>query len=497
LAEKNVIQKGYLSYRRRIGFALKTPILDFVKEYQSKNMSRFHMPGHKGESFLGCEPMDITEIQGADELYEPRGIIYESEKNAAQLFSAAATFYSTEGSSLCIRTMVGLLVVSDETCSVSKTNRPWILAARNIHRSMMDACVLFDVSLFFLPTHTSLTRCTVKIDLEEVENIFCHASRLPAAVFVTSPDYLGQETDIASLAKLCHQYQVFLFVDHAHGAYQNFLEPSGSVLAAGADMCCESAHKTLPVLTGGAYLHLSEPANQQFGGQVRRMMNLLGSTSPSYLTLASLDACNAYISAGYREKLHQTVKRRNICCRCLEQAGWQILCCEPLKIVFYASATGVDGRKMAQQLREAKMECEYADRDFVVCMMTPETKENDWKRLETWAVSHVPEKKNRQHFQKVSGQTVYVPGMDVTEKLLKVRKAALSPAEVIPVSEAVGRIVSHDVISCPPAIPIAVCGETITKSMAKTFTDYGILNVFVVKLEKTKKSGGKGLKKKG
>ena len=109
---------------------MKTPIVDFVRRYQESGMVRFHMPGHKGAGFLGCEGFDITEVSGADELYEARGIIAESEENAASLFGAGRTFYSTEGSSQCIRAMLRLAMLRQTG------GTPLILAARNVHKRL-------------------------------------------------------------------------------------------------------------------------------------------------------------------------------------------------------------------------------------------------------------------------------------------------------------------------------------------------------------------------
>ena len=118
---------------------MKTPIADFVNEYKISDMSRFHMPGHKGKSVLGCEALDITEISGADVLGSASGIIAESEANAALLFNTSKTFYSAEGSSLCIKAMLALIKKH------SPRKMPKILATRNAHKSFVYACALLDI----------------------------------------------------------------------------------------------------------------------------------------------------------------------------------------------------------------------------------------------------------------------------------------------------------------------------------------------------------------
>ena len=121
---------------------MDTPILDFVRQYADSDMVRFHMPGHKGLPFLGCEKWDITEVSGADALYEAEGIIAQSEENAAVLFGTQKTFFVTEGSSQAIRAMVHLAAQGKE--------KPWFLAARNAHKAFVTAAALvdFDVEWF-------------------------------------------------------------------------------------------------------------------------------------------------------------------------------------------------------------------------------------------------------------------------------------------------------------------------------------------------------------
>ena len=128
---------------------MKTPIVNFVNAYAEKNMSRMHMPGHKGKGFLGCEKFDITEVSGADSLYEADGIIAESEANATKLFGTGRTVYSTEGSSQCIRAMLHLAVMNWKTF-VKAGERPLVIAARNVHKAFVYAAALIDFDVDWL-----------------------------------------------------------------------------------------------------------------------------------------------------------------------------------------------------------------------------------------------------------------------------------------------------------------------------------------------------------
>jgi len=276
---------------------MNTPIADFVHLYASDGKARLHMPGHKGRAFLGCEAYDITEIAGADALYEADGIIAESEKNASSLFGTARTLYSTEGSSQCIRAMLCLCL----TCRASGASDT-ILAARNVHKSFVFAAALLGFRIQWLWPGQMTSLCACEVSAAALEQALSSMDTPPAAVYITSPDYLGGMADIRALADVCHRHGTVLAVDNAHGAYLRFLSPSLHPMDLGADICCDSAHKTLPVLTGGAYLHISPSAPGAFAAQAKQAMALFGSTSPSYLTLASLDLCNAYIADSYAQQ---------------------------------------------------------------------------------------------------------------------------------------------------------------------------------------------------
>ena len=191
---------------------MKTPICDFVREYSAGNPGRLHMPGHKGRALLGPEPLDITEIPGADVLYASGGIIRESEENAASLFGSARTVYSVEGSSLCIRAMLYLAQMH----AALQRKHPRIAAGRNAHRVFLDAAALLDPELLWLTgDRTELLTC--RISAEELEPLFSDPETAPTAVYLTSPDYLGTCTDLRPLAKLCHSHGALLLADNAHG----------------------------------------------------------------------------------------------------------------------------------------------------------------------------------------------------------------------------------------------------------------------------------------
>lgn len=438
---------------------MNTPVADFVQRYAKAGTARLHMPGHKGRCFLGCEPWDITEIHGADALYEAEGILAESEQNAAALFGSQRTCYSTEGSSQCIRAMLYLAVAASGSHTV--------VAARNVHRAFVSAAALLDLEIRWLWPEESRSLCGCPISPAQLEETLNSLPEPPAAVYLTSPDYLGGMAQIPALAQVCHQHGTLLLVDNAHGAYLRFLQPSLHPLDLGADLCCDSAHKTLPVLTGGAYLHLSPTAPAQLAPLAKSALGLFGSTSPSYLTLASLDLCNRYLAEGYPQRLAEAVERLAELRERLTAAGWRVEPSDPLRVTV-AAPRGVTGQELAGQLRRQGVECEYADRDFLVLMATPENTPEELAHAAA-ALGQCPGEANPPQLPLARG-----------ERACSIRQAAFAPRETVDAAHSLGRVCGLPTVGCPPAIPIAVSGERITPEALALFAYYGIEQVEVL-----------------
>ena len=437
---------------------METPICDFVRAYAESEAIRLHMPGHKGKNLLGLEALDITEIDGADSLYEASGIIQRSEENASRLFGCP-TFYSTEGSSQCIRAMLYLAMLHAK----EQGKRPVIAAGRNAHKTFLTGAALLDLDVRWLyPKGGSYLSCD--LTPEEVEAVL--EKEAPTAVYLTSPDYLGNVADIAGIAKVCHRHGAILLVDNAHGAYLKFLQPSRHPMDLGADLCCDSAHKTLPVLTGGAYLH----CRLQFRDWAKNALALFGSTSPSYLILQSLDRANPILAA-LANRLKDFVPSVEAVKEKLADKGYTLYGREPLKITISAKPYGYTGRELAQKLLEGNIVSEFADPDFLVLMLTPEIGQAALDALEA-ALLSTPRKspilEEPPRFQ--PGQRVRTP-----------REAMLSPMEQVPVEQSEGRILAAATVGCPPAVPIVVSGERIDAHAVSCFQYYGITHCSVMK----------------
>ena len=459
---------------------MRTPIYDFLTEYKNKGGIRLHMPGHKGRGpneLEAVSPYDITEISGADFLFDTSnyGIISESEKNASQLFNSALTLYSTEGSTLAIKTMLFLAV---------KGKKRKILAARNVHKAFINACALIDIDVDWLYTDKALNSvCTIKLtstDLEEALSAY-KKEELPSAVYITTPDYLGNMLDVKSLSDVCKKYDIPLLVDNAHGAYLNFLTDNLHPLSQGADMCCDSAHKTLPCLTGGAYLHISNKAKDEFKNKaaVKEAMQIFATTSPSYLILESLDLCNRLLSDNkYIDRLNKLCKRVKKLKAEIKSIGYDVIDkpdTEPLKLVLLANTLNINGKELLCILEKHNIFCEYADESAVVLMISTENNENDFNSL-LYALKDIKKEVNNQScFFKDDYITI-----QPAEKKMSIRDALFSKSETISIDKALGRICASSVSICPPCIPLVISGEVFDRNTINLLKRYSIFSVNVV-----------------
>lgn len=440
---------------------MTSPICDFVKNYIKSDSSRLHMPGHKGRGDLGFEKYDITEIDGADELFHPSSIIAESEKNASAIFGSH-TVYSAGGSTLCIQTMLHLII----QYARSKGEPPKILAARNAHKAFVNAAALLGIEIeWMFPLDSSYH--SFNLTPNRVEELI--KAHTPTAVYITSPDYLGNLCDIRGISEVCKRHHTLLAIDNAHGAYLKFLPTSLHPIDLGADICCDSAHKTLPVLTGGAYLHISDTAPELFHKNAKSSMSLFGSSSPSYLILQSLDLANANHSE-YQSSLNAFLPIAAQLKRDIQNLGYVIIGDEPLKITLCPKPRGIDGTGIAQFLIKHNIFPEFYDNDFVVLMLSPNNTPTELSELKS-VLESIP---------RLSPITLGPPPVPIP-------KAAISPSQVLAfeceslsIDECLGRICAAPTVGCPPAIPIAISGEIIDESVIKCFKYYGLTDCSVI-----------------
>ena len=444
---------------------METPICDFIRRYQAQDVTRMHMPGHKGVPLGGGESADITEIAGADELYRSRGIIRRSEENAAALFGTGRTVYSAEGSSLCIRAMIYMASMRAAEKGLPKR----LLAGRNAHKVLLSAAAMLDIEIDWIDPGEAEGLLSCRVLPETVEGRLSRREYM--AVYVTSPDYLGHMADIRGIAGVCRRHSVPLLADNAHGAYLKFLPEDMHPISLGADMCCDSAHKTLACLTGAAYLHISREAPEGWAETAEQAMGFFASTSPSWLILASLDRMNAELAGSWCGGLAETVQRARELAEKLGRDGWQLAGDEPMKLALMPKNRGYTGDELAGILREKGIECEFSDPDYTVLMPSPRTLEKDWERLES-ALAGIGSKETI---------TNTAPAVPAAEKVCTIREAMMRPRETVAAEQAEGRILADPDAGCPPAVPILIPGERISAEAVRCFRYYGKDQVSVIR----------------
>lgn len=436
------------------------PLTEYLEHYRQQNTIRAHMPGHKGRTIENFPhpadifSWDITEINGADSLFEADGILLEAERRTAEIYGSGACCWSAGGSTLCIQAMLAQMRSENRT----------VIAARTVHRAFLNACILLGLTVrWVFPKKGGVISGEYALqDFSDALQAAVLAGEKPC-VYVTSPDYLGNQQDIAGLAALCHAQNAPLLVDNAHGAHLAFLKDNRHPMALGADYCCDSAHKMLPALTGAAMLHCRNAEN---AAQMKQHMQLFGSTSPSYLIMQSLESCTEYL----RNRGHEDI------CRCAALADrlrqrlagtYSFVGTEPLHLTIAA-----DGHDLAAQLRRLHVECEYEDSSFLVLLLSPVMTETEFDRLYTVLQQCTPKPPK------------HIPDLPTPmESACNMRTAALSAWELLPLEQAEGRICGPVQVPCPPAVPIAVSGERLTKSWLSLMQFYGLQSVAVVSVE--------------
>jgi arginine/lysine/ornithine decarboxylase len=345
-----------------------------------------------------------------------------------------------------------------------------ILASRNAHKVFTSACALLDLKAEWLYSESdNIISC--EITAETLEKKLSEMEEKPLAFYITSPDYLGNVADIKSLSKVCNKYGILFICDNAHGAYLNFLEENIHPISLGAHICCDSAHKTLPVLTGGGYLHISKNAPKKIADNAERAMSLFASTSPSYLILQSLDNVNAYLNGKYASDLKTCISKIEKLKNVLTNHGYTLTGNEKTKITISTKSYGYKGTEISEYLEKLNVFCEFCDPDYIVLMFTPCTDDNTFEVLEKALLS----------LERKDEIKSSPPIFKKSKQVISPRKAIFSETEIIPVKNASGRILASENVACPPAIPIVICGEEISENDIGIFEYYGIQEVEVIR----------------
>ena len=433
---------------------MPTPLYDAVRRYIETNPVRAHTPGHSGAAApLACLKdvlkWDVTEARTLDSLYHPDGPIAQAEALASDYFGTAATLFCAGGNTLALQTMLALALRRGQT----------LLCGRNVHAGVINACALLQVQLAFVSPAPSDQFRIRPADLRRALQ-----KHRPAAVLVTSPNYYGAVSDIAAIAALCREHGIPLLVDNAHGTHLRLF--GRHPISLGASMSADSAHKTLPVLTGGAFLQLNDPA---YTAAAKQKMALFGSTSPSYPILLSLDLARAYCAGQDAAAAYQqTARQVSLLKQAAHTRGIPTVDgdCDPMRLTL---DTGCNGRQTADLLWQHGVSCELWDDRYVVLLFTPFHTPAQIDAVYK-ALQHCPP----------AGTPAETPVWDNTT-VLPLWEALNRDTQTVSPGQSAGRIAAQTVFYCPPGIPAVLPGERISQNTARFLKNSSISGVLVVK----------------
>lgn len=451
----------------------RAPILDALTGYLDQAIYPFHTPGHKGGSFVPPElseawggralRFDLPAMTATDNTLHPTGCVGDAQELAAELFGAAETFFLVGGASQGIAAMVLAAVGSGQT----------IVLPRNVHRSVASALVLSGARPRFVP-QAILPECgAVGFSAADLDAALS-ADPKPAAVLLTRPTYYGLAAELTGVVAVCRCHATPLLVDEAHGSHLRFLPLGGPqpALDAGADVVVQSCHKTLGSMVGTALLHVGRDSRIE-SSRLRETLNLLQSTSPNYLMLASLDAARRHMWRRGRELFGQAVPEADALVRELsalrgirvlqtaehpQLAGYRR---DPLRVVVNVAETGWTGYEVERHLRtEYRVEDEFADSFNVVLVLSPNDDPAARDRLLDGfrSVSLNPRLVNQTRATDAS-KLLQPP---IPPLLLSPREAVLGPVRIVPLVEAAGLPSAETVTFYPPGIPLLMPGEEVT-----------------------------------
>ncbi len=393
----------------------------------ARDTVRFHMPGHKGL----LSSLDMTELARTDDLYMPISAIAEAERMGAISCGASHSIMLTGGSTAGIMTMLLTAVSPGET----------LILSRDVHHAAISACVWGDMDAVFT------------MNLQEA--IFKHPEA--RAVLVTSPDYYGRCMDLAALAALAHGHGMLLLVDEAHGAHFPWWNSPKSAGFFGADAWVQSAHKTLPALTGAAWFHLSAGLDAL---RARRMLRMFQTSSPPFPILASLDNARQWMDL-HGQKALMDLKRmlETFRSRIPSLSGIaNVNADDPTRLVLDVCGRGLTGFDAQAWLSAQGVDVEMADDSRLVCICTVADTQDSFDRLYS-ALETLPVKKPPQPLAWLPP----APG----ERVLSVRKAALARQELVLLERAEGRVASMGAGLYPPGVPVVLPGEMVTKEAVR------------------------------
>ncbi|OMP68480.1 aminotransferase class I/II-fold pyridoxal phosphate-dependent enzyme [Domibacillus epiphyticus] len=448
----------------------KTPLFDGLLKHAEKNPVQFHIPGHKKgkgmdpvfREFIGENALsiDLINISPLDDLHQPHGIIKEAQQLAAEAFGADHTFFSVQGTSGAIMTMIMAVCGPGEK----------IIVPRNVHKSIMTAIVFSGaVPIFIHPEIDKDLGISHGMTTESVKRALTEHPDAKG-VLVINPTYFGIAGDLKQIVETAHSFSVPVLVDEAHGVHIHFHDDLPiSAMQAGADMAATSVHKLGGSMTQSSILNVRDGLVSV--NRVQSILSMLTTTSTSYILLASLDTARKHLAVNGKKIIGETIKLAENTREKINKidhlycAGREILGSkatydyDPTKLIISVKNLGITGHDAEKWLREQyNIEVELSDLYNLLCIITPGDSKEDCALL-----IEALTKMASTFTDTVQSKYAHVMLPDIPLLALSPREAFYAETETVPLEESAGRIMAEFMMVYPPGIPIFIPGEIITE----------------------------------
>lgn len=464
----------------------RTPYLDALKKYVSTDVVPFDVPGHhmgnvanKLKTFIGDElyRCDVNAPIGMDNLANPSGVVLESEQLMADFCNADDAFFLINGTSSGILAMI--------MCACKANEK--IILPRNVHKSIVSALILSGASpIYIMPKLDTELEIANQPTVESYINAM-HKYPTAKAIFVINPTYFGAVNDLKRLVEEAHSRGMMVIVDEAHGAHYYF-DKNGPISAmdAGADMSSVSFHKTGGSLTQSSVLLLKSKYIKRV--DLQKAINILNTTSPSTILMASLDAARQYVATKGQTNMNNVhelakyakthidkidgfevcAKEHFICRGCFDY--------DETKLVIKLENLDINGFDLYRLLkRKYDIQLELAETYVVMGILAIGSNKAQINRL-IQALKDISKK----HYNKKNSYQRHAFGADFPFQIVRPRGAYHAPGKIIPLSEATNCISKESIMIYPPGIPLIVPGEVFTKDLIDRISEYKKLGVTIL-----------------
>ncbi len=447
-----------------------------LENYFDENYLPMHMPGHKRNIKLLGEKLpykiDITEIEGFDDLHHPEGIIKEIEEKAKKIYKSKKSFILVNGSTCGILAGIRSVVNYGDK----------VLVARNSHKSVYNAIEINCLNPIYVLPKIDKYGINKNIKADDIENIL-EKNKDIKLVIITSPTYEGVLSDVKSIVNIAHKYKVPVLVDEAHGAHLSFMENSNfEALNCGADIVIQSLHKTLPALTGTAILHIKGDLVKE--EDVRRELSIFETSSPSYILMSSIDECLDLIERNgeklfldYQENLKYFYNEAKALKK-LKVLGNELLeknLYDFGKIVVITKNTNITGKELSDILRkDYKIEVEMSSNYYIIAMTSICDSKESFERLLN-ALKEIDLKLEEVEDNTVSYK-IQLPKKEMTiNEALESKNFKLENYKNLE-----GKISKEYIFAYPPGIPIITPGEVFDKNIINIIESYIKSNIELI-----------------